>query len=344
MTYQIPSMAQINATPYNGFNVVSFFSGCGGSSLGYRMAGYKVHWANEFIPAARETYQANFPATIVDDRDIRGIQPAEVLTTVGLQPGELDILDGSPPCCAFSSCGRREKNWAKINHYSEGVKQRTDDLFLEYIRMIEGLQPKVFIAENVKGLTLGAAKTKLDEFLTLMRQAGYNVDYRLLNAAHYGVPQSRIRLFIIGVRNDLGLDPVFPAPLDYTVSLRDALTGVDPFLEPETDIARFAIGREYDNFTRQSERYFNLFKPCLDKPCNTITANAAKPSAASVVHPTEKRKFSVAELKRICAFPDDFILTGTYQQQAERIGRAVPPLLTFNIARAIKENILCKIQ
>jgi len=96
---------------------ISFFSGCGGSSLGYTLAGVKMIYANEFIPKASETYSANFPNTYMDTRDIRKIQPQEILDIIKLKKGELDFLDGSPPCASFSSAGKREKGWGKVKSY-----------------------------------------------------------------------------------------------------------------------------------------------------------------------------------------------------------------------------------
>lgn len=107
--YRVPSMAEIAALPLNGFRVVSTFSGCGGSSLGYRMAGFKVIWANEFIAPAQAVYRANFPDTVLDTRDIRTIAPDDILTATGLKVGELDLLDGSPPCSSFSMAGKRAR-------------------------------------------------------------------------------------------------------------------------------------------------------------------------------------------------------------------------------------------
>ncbi len=109
--YRISSMQEISEIPWNGYNVISTFSGCGGSSLGYKLAGYKILWANEFIPIAADTYELNHKGTIVDRRDIRLIQPEEILETIGLKQGELDLMDGSPPCASFSTAGKREKAW-----------------------------------------------------------------------------------------------------------------------------------------------------------------------------------------------------------------------------------------
>lgn len=120
--YRVPSMQEISALPWNGFNVISTFSGTGGSCLGYRMAGFRVLWANEFIPAAQESYKANHPNSILDTRDIRLIQPGEILKTTGLKVGELDLFDGSPPCAAFSKAGKRDKGWGVVKKYSDTSK------------------------------------------------------------------------------------------------------------------------------------------------------------------------------------------------------------------------------
>ena len=113
-TYKVPSMEEIKAIPWNGYKVASTFSGCGGSCLGYRMAGYRVVYANEFIPEAQATYKANHPNSFLDPRDIRTIQPAEIFEAAGIVAGELDLLDGSPPCSAFSTAGKREGGWGEV--------------------------------------------------------------------------------------------------------------------------------------------------------------------------------------------------------------------------------------
>lgn len=385
--YRVPLMTEIRALPWNGFTAASTFSGCGGSSLGYKMAGFKVLWASEFIPAAQETYRANHPGTILDTRDIRTVQPEEVLAALKMQPGDLDLFDGSPPCASFSTAGKREAGWGKVKKYSDGA-QRTDDLFHEFIRLVRGIRPKVFVAENVSGLVKGTAKGYFLEILAAMKASGYRVTCRVLDAQWLGVPQQRQRTIFVGVREDLNLDPVHPSPLPYRYSVRDALPwivkhgeapphadwvqskrDVDAFMvdssqkpcptilqsgenkgaeyvEAETDISRYAIGAEWDNVKvgGASEKYFSLVKPCPTKPCPTVQASHGGASIASIVHPTEKRKFTIAELRRICAFPDDFILTGSYAQQWERLGRAVPPVMMAAIASTVRDEILAKIK
>lgn len=387
--YQVPSMADIAAMPPNGFTVASTFSGCGGSSLGYRMAGYRVLWCNEFVPAARECYRANAaPYTIIDGRDIRTVQPDDFLDAMKLRAGELDVFDGSPPCASFSTAGKRAALWGKVKKYSD-TAQRTDDLFFQFTRLLKGIQPKTFVAENVAGLVRGQAKGMFLEVLAALKDCGYRVAARVLDAQWLGVPQARQRLIFVGVRSDLGLEPVHPKPLPFNYTIRDALPTIgritadrrtskagsgaggivdidadapiqtitasgigndvlyDWTIEPECDISRFAIGREWDRMGKpgtQSEKYFQLVRPALDAACPTITATAGISGAAGVCHPTQKRKFSIAELKALSGFPADFVLTGSYRQQWERIGRAVPPVMMSHVAAAIRDHVLRKIK
>ena len=422
---RIPPMAEINAVEPNGFTVASTFAGCGGSSLGYRWAGFRVGYASEFIPAAADTYEANKREwTHLDRRDIRQVSARDVLGALGMMPRQLDVLDGSPPCASFSMAGKRSALWGAVKTYSD-TTQRVDDLFGEYLRLVKTMQPKVAVAENVPGLTIGVARGFYNEIMQGFEDAGYVAEAAILEAEWLGVPQARHRLFFVAVRRDLaeaGLKPVFPRPLTYYYSIANAcpwilkaivgnkafeprwgntdvpsptimttlgrtsgaceariiqqhgmggsindgaeedglkryqkeidqerplpmLCGTQPaqfLIEPETDISNKAIGREWDEIggIGQSEKFFQLVRPEPDKPCPTVTATAGNLGAASVVHPIERRKFAVAELKRLCGFPDDFILTGTYSQQVERLGRAVMPPVTAALGCTIAEKIL----
>lgn len=341
-TYRIPSMDEIRAIPWNGLTAISTFSGCGGSSLGYKMAGYRVAWASEFIPAAQETYKANHPSTILDGRDIRKVKPSDILDAIGLAPEALDVFDGSPPCSSFSTAGSREGGWGKAKKYSDTV-QRTDDLFFEYIRLIDGVKPRAFVAENVTGLVRGTAKGYFLEILSRMKDAGYDVKCKVICAEWLGVPQARHRTIFVGVRRDLGIAPPFPRPLAYQYTLRDAFAGLPTGVNDlDVDIRRFAIWREWKKMARpntKSDKYFSLVRPSLDQPCPTITQTAGNVGAAGVCHPTEPRKFTIRELRRVCGFPDDFILTGTFAQQWERLGRAVPPPMMMHIASALRDQL-----
>jgi DNA (cytosine-5)-methyltransferase 1 len=207
--YRVPSMEEIRAVPWNGSKVVSLFSGCGGSCLGLKMAGYRVLYANEFVPAAADTYALNFPEVHLDRRDIRDVKPEEILDVIGLGPGELNMLEGSPSCASFSSAGKKAAGWGEVRPYSD-VRQRTDDLYFEYIRILSGLRPKIFVTENVPGLVQGVAKGYFIRIMRELRASGYEVEARILDAQWLGVPQGRKRVFIQGVREDLGRRLAWP--------------------------------------------------------------------------------------------------------------------------------------
>lgn len=438
--YRVPTMAEIRDIPWNGLTVASTFAGGGGSSTGYRMAGYRVLWANEFVPAAQDSYRANMDGrTILDGRDIKVVQGAEILKACGgLRVGELDVFDGSPPCQAFSSAGRREKGWGTERRYDHGAEQLNEELFFDYIRLRDELQPRAFIAENVAGLVKGAAKGFFLEILAKLSK-GYRVKAAVLDAQWLGVPQQRSRVIFVGVREDLERDPVFPKPLPYRYSIRDALPHLarvthdtggtiglsagsvagrpappitvghanythfkvedalivrgqqagKKFAERRRSLNRpapavqaegigsanrsqyrievrkvgleedvgdhvaptiegYAVGAEYAKLNpgEQSGRFFSLVRPDAGEPCPAITAcgggeGAGAPgSAAAVCHPTEARKFTIAELKAICSFPADYVLTGSYAEQWARLGNSVPPLMMFQIASTLRDKVL----
>ena len=355
--YRVPTMKQIVKVPWNHMTVASTFSGCGGSSLGYRMAGFKVVYANEFVEAARDTYMANASSdTVLDASDIRDVSGQAVLAAIGLGVGELDVLDGSPPCASFSMAGRRNRHWGEVVKYSE-TQQRVDDLFFEFARLLNDIQPRAFIAENVSGLIRGRAKGYFKNILSALRATGYKVEARLLNAAHLGVPQSRQRVFFQGIRNDVSGIPSFPKPFPHTYAIEDAI----PWIHDETQnpyevearsymgagsslkrawtlIGGFGQYSQVPGVTGQTQ--YELRRPSPQKPVNTITAMGGNRGMASVAHPYIARKFSIAETKLLCSFPDDFILTGTYEQRYERLGRAVPPLMMKAIATELATTLL----
>ena len=336
------------------FKVVSTFAGGGGSSTGYRLAGGLILGINEFIPAAQDAYAKNYPETHIFKQDIRQLTGVAILDQLGLQKGELDIFDGSPPCSSFSMAGLREKGWGREKKYSDKV-QRSDDLFFEYARILNELQPKVFIAENVKGLTVGAAKGVLgsDQFdmfnnqeetiLNTLINCGYNVRFKVLNAKHYGVPQSRPRVIFIGVRNDINKPITYPKESQIFTTLKDAFQGIENDQKDldECNIDKYAIGTELKKIKpgNSSEKYFSLVKQSENRYSDTLTATAGNISAASIAH-WDDRKFSVKEAIRIMSFPDDYYLGETYQNKIERLGRAVPPLMMKAIAEHVYETIL----
>ena len=364
MQYNIPKMIDINSYPKNGYKGISLFAGGGGSSTGYKIAGFDIVLSSEFIKNTSDTYKVNHPTTIVLEKDIRQTTGDEILNLIHMNKGELDLFDGSPPCAPFSKLSRnREGKWGNIVKYSE-TKQRVDDLYDEYVRLVLEIKPKVIVSENVEGLTKGEAKKFLHNNILTPLSKYYNLEYRVLHAKYIGVPQNRPRFFLIGVRKDLGLSPKFPME-DKTkiITVREAWNGLIQDEEQRkmlTEKCLYYYEKQYLIISKipknqpkaidgsyvfnGARKNFNMIRISYETPANTITSRSWEIAFGSgLYHPEEDRKLTIPELKRIHSYPDDYILTGTYEKQYERIARSVPPLMMAKVAETIKKEILDKI-
>ncbi len=313
--------------------VVSLFAGCGGSSLGYKMAGFKEFLAIDFDHNAVETFKLNFPSVPAWERDIKTVTGNEVLEACRMKRGALDVLDGSPPCQGFSLSGRRD------------VNDPRNDLFLEYVRLIGELSPKVFVMENVSGMVKGKMKGRFIEIMKTLKELPYQVKCRLMNTKNYGVAQSRQRLIWIGVREDLKKGPSFPAPQTRLIPVKAALAGL-----PE-DASRTLsdLGLEIWNKCRNGEgfdnhhpkrHWFNGRKIHPNRPCCTIEKTVMPSGGGGAFHWLYPRCLNIAELKRVSSFPDEFQFIGSFRTQWARIGNAVMPRFMEAIASHIKRTVL----
>lgn len=334
----IPSVDDVRAVKPNGFNLVSTFSGCGGSCLGFRMAGFKVLWANEFVEAARDTYLANFPDTPMDSRDIREVHGDDIREVIG--DVDVDVLEGSPPCAAFSTASgvnQAIKRWGETKKYSD-TKQRVDDLFLEFIRIVGELRPKVFVAENVAALAAGINRGKYLSFLGAMRELDYEVQARVIDAALLGVPQMRKRLIFVGVRKDVG-SPRFPRPDPHGYTLREACPWVRAIVNRDQDHEGYVSpDRPVRTVTTANGKGSWFSHQEIWAPMGVFDEESWEKSDGS--ESTEVRVYSIPELRRIASFPDDFVLTGDAKRQWERVARAVPPKMMRRIAEVVRDEIL----
>lgn len=313
--------------------VVSTFAGCGGSSLGYSMAGYRELVAVEWVEHAAHLIRRNFPHVEVFQGDIADYDPA----TAGLEPGELDVLDGSPPCQGFSTAGVR------IMH------DPRNQLFREFVRLLTYWQPKAFVMENVTGMVKGKMRLVFAEVLAALSGAGYRVRVRKLDASYLGVPQTRQRLIFVGVRQDLGLEPVHPEPMPGRVTVAQALAPPLPaLLEAPALTARMAglvalipPGGNGGDVLEQHGRKgnnFALVRSHPHRPAATITA-----ANNLQVHPRHNRYLNTAELARLQSFPDEFDWDLEHSDHASirwRIGNSVPPLMMRAIATTLRHQVL----
>ena len=361
------------------FNVISMFAGGGGSSTGYRLAGGVVLSASEFVPEAARTYRKNFPDCKVDKRDIREISAndesvVDFLAMAGLKPGELDVLDGSPPCSEFSVAGKGISDQDVLRSYSDVKQKNIATLPFDFVDLAVTAQPRVVIMENVPAFASrgGEVFQRVLRALRFQQSDGgsraYFVNFSVLAASDFGVPQKRLRLFIIGVRQDVGtaigidsdeavLD-VFPSPTQVGVSIRSALADLS---QTERDIAPWtrsamvsSLGAAIRHLPKQptkltrlnhvipgNTKRFMLTRCSWDLPAPTLAVTGQRPDGLTgAIHPEKDRKFTLRELKRLTALPDDFVLTGTLGQATERVCRMVPPLLTKAIAASVYAKIL----
>jgi DNA (cytosine-5)-methyltransferase 1 len=299
--------------------------------MGYKLAGYNVIGGVEIDPRMMALYRANHGPKY---SYMMGIQDFNKVDLAKL-PGDLfniDILDGSPPCSVFSTSGARDKKWGSEHKFREGqAAQRLDDLFFHFIETGARLQPRVIIAENVKGLILGKARGYVKEIFSAFRDAGYDAQLFLLNAARMGVPQARERTFFIARRRNLGLDPI---KLDFNESIvtpREALSGFGPVdgkisKEGKRLWLKTKAGRPLSD-AHPTGSWFNEKKIDGDRPSNTIA------SSAGFYHWDEPRHLTDMEIIRLQTFPDDYNFLKENVQYV--CGMSVPPLMTQRVALEI---------
>jgi DNA (cytosine-5)-methyltransferase 1 len=313
--------------------VISLFCGCGGSSLGYHYAGYEELLAIDFEDNAVETFKLNFPKVPVWQRDISEVTAQEILDFTGLKVGELDTLDGSPPCQGFS-----------LANNNRCPTDERNDLVNHYIRLVRELQPKTFIMENVASMNQGDFYPMFKGYIKNMKEAGYHVKWQVLNASHYNVPQARERMIVLGVRKDLGNFPMFPQKEDKVITVREALENVpqdEEVMAPKGGALQLALqmkpgegGSKY----HPKGHYFGLRRIEMDKPCPTVIKTFSS-QGTGLLHPEEDRYLTISEVKRIFSFPDDFQFIGKFSNKWARLGNCVPPRLMEAIARNMKETV-----
>lgn len=316
----------------NAPTVISTFAGCGGSSLGYSMAGFRELLANEWDDNAVATFKLNFPDVPVIQGDIAKLTVEQVLEITGLQPGELDVFDGSPPCQGFSTAGKRI------------IDDPRNQLFREYVRLLRGLQPKVFVMENVSGMVKGKMKLIFADILRELKSSGYKVSARLLNAMYFNVPQSRQRLIFIGVREDLGIEPSHPKAESRPIASRECVIGDGtPLPEKYIDTWKHTKPGEtfYEGRARLGIKPHSFDAQVLNpnKPAPTIKKQIRL--GQSGLHHWEKPELLNSQtIQRLTSFPDEFQFIGIEKEKWARIGNSVPPLFMRSIARHIRSEIL----
>lgn len=334
-------------------NVFSCFSCGGGSTMGYKLAGFNVIGCNEIDPRMMDMYIKNHNPKY---SFLAPIQEFKKLNTLPKELFELDILDGSPPCSTFSICGNREKDWGVKKKFREGQQEQVlDTLFFDFIDLAKRLQPKIVIAENVKGILQGAAIDYVIKIYEELEQAGYYVQHFLLNAAKMGVPQKRERVFFIALRKDLATQ--FLEQVDMFTH--------KPFIDLDFDESEIPFREIFHDYTdrpltnhykelwdqrqygdldlspssarlgRNPNAQFNYKFSYMDRVSNTVTANDCN----ILFDYPRYRNFD--ELCEAGSYPKDYDFANNPIDYV--IGMSVPPVMVAQIANRVYNQWLKRI-
>ena len=321
----------------SGYSVVELFAGAGGTALGFDNAGIDHTLLTDWDKDSTATLKLNRPDWNVLRDDVRNIDFSKM---------EADIVEGGFPCQAFSLAGNRL-----------GFSDIRGTMFFEFARCVKEVRPKIAMGENVRGLLMHEDGRTLKTIVSILKDLGYNVAYKILRAQYLDVPQKRERLIIIGIRNDLDLPILFPREKDYTVSMKEALAGCPSSAGQEYPEKKKAImelippgGYWRDLPVPLQKKYMGASyfmgggktgmarRLSWDEPSLTLTCSPAQKQTERC-HPDETRPLTVREYARIQTFPDTWDFAGSTGSQYKQIGNAVPVNLSFHIATCIKASL-----
>ena len=327
-------------------NIISLFSGAGGLDLGFEKAGFTIAMANEFDKSIWETYKKNHSAPLIEG-DIRNITEKDF-------PDDVDGIIGGPPCQSWSEAGSLR-----------GINDSRGQLFYDYIRILQKKQPKFFLAENVSGMLANRHSDAVKNIVSMFENCGYNVSITLVNAADYGVPQDRKRVFYIGFRKDLNIKFEFPKPTtpnaEQKLTMKDAIWDLKDSAIPalprnKTNGKLEILNHEYFTgsystifMSRNRVRSWNEQGFTVQASGRQCQLHPQAPKMKFISHnkrvfvPGKEelyRRLTVRECARLQGFPDDFeFVYDDVDTGYKMIGNAVPVKLAYHIANAIKNAI-----
>jgi DNA (cytosine-5)-methyltransferase 1 len=335
------------------FTAVDAFCGAGGLSLGLVRAGFNVCYAFDNNPSFVETYRRNLGSHV-------HVASAEAVSaeSIGLA-APISLVAGGPPCQGFSVQRRGDRNDAR------------NDLVFEFLRIVKELQPTLFLMENVAALKSPSNSSYFDRLVAGAKAVGYEVEAKILNAADFGVPQVRKRLFLLGTKCGATIRPTLPTGTVAKEQWRTVREAIGDLPPPGTLHGQFFPNHLPDNISAlnrerishvppgggRSDIPVHLRLPChavsvetaghrgvygrlpWDKPAGTITTKCNSFTRGRFAHPSEDRNISMREAARLQSFPDDFVFEGNKVDVAHQIGNAVPPTLAFAIARHLMDQL-----
>lgn len=346
-------------------NVLDLFSGCGGISLGFKLAGFNISGGIDIDPDSIKTFQKNFPKSKAVCESLLEYSDDKILNDFGNK--DIDVIVGGPPCQGFSSANR----WNKEN------EDPRNKLFFEYLRFVELLKPKAVVIENVRGILTRDKGYAKDRIENLLEDLGYKVNCKVLNASDYGVPQNRLRAFFVAINKEyketFDFEQLHPKP---KVTVHDAIgelydldkKPIEKLIsKPQNEYLKYLRNEKQEIHNHEikypaqltqerishvpqggnwadipaelfpnnrNNRHSSAFKRLDEKACSVTidTGNAH----SNYFHPIYNRIPTVREAARIQSFKDDFIFEGSRTSQYRQVGNAVPPLL----AKAVADELL----
>lgn len=323
--------SDLRSIPKNGLKVFSTFSCGGGSSYGYKLAGYELIGNCEIDDKINAMYVKNHRPRYNFNMDIRRLNQMKKLPD---ELYKLDILDGSPPCSTFSMAGVREDAWGKEKHFREGQKKQVlDDLFFAFLETVERLQPKVVVAENVDGMTKGNARYYITMVIKEFRRLGYDVQIFRLNAMFMNVPQSRTRVFFVA--NRMGFPKLTIQPNEKPVLFKEIASRKAQHMGRHTEAYR--LMKEYmipsdRNIGHINKRVYNKVSQFntniirLDEVYPTLTAGGCD-------YREDFMQIMDSDYVSVSTFPQDYDFNGNSARYV--CGMSVPPRMMEYIAKEI---------
>jgi DNA (cytosine-5)-methyltransferase 1 len=306
---------------YHGITVMTTFACGGGSSMGYKLAGYDVIAANDIDPQMARVYKANHNPKQFFECGIKDLLQRDDLPKV-------TVLDGSPPCSVFSTAGLREKAWGKDKHFREGqATQILDDLFFDFIALTEKMQPEIAIAENVKGMLKGHAKWYTREVVRKLQDIGYKCQVFLLNGASMGLPQKRERVFFIAHKTNKHLQMDFN---QVSISYKDIRQNTGTKLHEITPLYK-----QYWNESAQGKsvgKFMSVKRMAMHKVPNTIIASDIHFDAI------EPRRLYKEEIESIGSWPSDYDYQNILPYYL--VGMSVPPVMMAQVAWQVYNQLI----
>ena len=323
-------------------NYVELFSGAGGLSLGFEEVGFKNVFSVEYNQQIAKTYQRNFPQNKLIIADIRILNDEEILK---LSEGKkIDVIIGGPPCQGFSLAGNIGRTF---------VEDERNYLFKEFVRVVSLLKPSVFVMENVARMARHNKGKTIEEVKKSFEDIGYEVQYQVLQAADYGVPQKRQRIFVVGT---LGQDFFYPEKTlsDY-MTVKEAIDDLPPLQSGEKSEVPNHFAMKHSQQMLEKMSYVKdggdrnsipiEIRPKSGDIRKYIRYNSNLPSVTvtgdmrKVFHYNQNRALTPRELARLQSFPDEFVFEGNSINIQQQIGNAVPPKLSYAIAMEVKRSL-----